>query len=319
VISQALLSTGFVENSAMASLDQLYMGSSTNDFRWDGKDPAKKILITQDYVSAGYIQTTGIHLKEGRNFHDPGSTDSGSVIINEALAKLIGKDPVGKILYRDTSATGSIPYTIVGVAKNFVYGDLYGNADPLVFMSYPETYFGYLYIRVKPTAQLDRARSAIESVVKSNNPGYPFDYQFVDDTFNKNFRSEIMIGRLSRIFALLAIVISCLGLFGLAAYTAERRTREIGIRKVLGASVVGITRLLSKDFLRLVAIAAVIAFPLAWWFMHKWLDNYHYRISISWWVFVVAGVTALLIAVLTISAQSIRAAIANPVKSLRTE
>ncbi len=319
VIRQSLQSTGFVENSAMSSLDQLYMGSSTSDFRWDGKDPAKKILITLDYVSPEYIPTTGIHMKEGRNFHDPGSSDSGSVIVNETLANMIGKDPVGKILYRDTSATGSIPYTIVGVTRNFVYGDLYGKADPLVFFSHPETYFNYMYIRVKPAAPLDRARAAIESVIKTNNPGYPFDYQFVDDSFNQNFRSEIMIGRLSRVFAVLAIVISCLGLFGLAAYTAERRTREIGIRKVLGASVAGITRLLSKDFLRLVAISALIAFPVAWWFMHKWLQNYHYRVTISWWVFVVAGVAALLIAVLTISAQSIRAAVANPVKSLRTE
>jgi ABC-type antimicrobial peptide transport system permease subunit len=176
-----------------------------------------------------------------------------------------------------------------------------------------------MYIRLKPQVNLERAMAKIETVIKSNNPGYPFNYIFTDDEFNKQFKSEMVIGKLSRVFALLAIIISCLGLFGLATYTAERRTKEIGIRKVLGASVAGITGLLSKDFLRLVLVSAVIAFPLSWWFMHKWLQNYAYRISINWWVFIAAGFLALSIALITISFQSIRAAIANPVKSLRTE
>jgi ABC-type antimicrobial peptide transport system permease subunit len=196
---------------------------------------------------------------------------------------------------------------------------MYGKADPLVFMCYPEDNFGYLYIRTKPQINIEKAVAKITSVIKNNNPGYPFDYIFVDDEFNIIFKSEMLIGKLSRVFALLAIIISCLGLFGLAAYTAERRTKEIGIRKVLGASVTGITSLLSKDFLWLVFISAVIAFPLSWWLMHKWLQNYNYRVTIDWWVFVIAGLLALLIALITISFQSIRAAIANPVKSLRTE
>jgi ABC-type antimicrobial peptide transport system permease subunit len=297
------------------------MGSSTNDFRWEGKDPAKKVLITQDYVSPEYISTMGIKIKEGRNFHPVAANDSLSVIVNETLANMIGKDPVGKILFRDTSATGSIPYTIVGVTKDFVFEDMYGKPDPLVFMCYSpySQNFGYMYIRLRPHIDVDKATAKIETAIKNNNPGYPFNYIFVDDEFNRQFRSEMLIGKLSRIFALLAIIISCLGLFGLAAYTAERRTKEIGIRKVLGASVAGITGLLSKDFLRLVFISAVVAFPLSWWFMHKWLQNYAYRVSISWWVFVIAGFLALLIALITISFQSIRAAIANPVKSLRTE
>lgn len=319
VVKQDLLASGYVENAALSSLNQLYMGSSTNDFRWDGKDPAKKILVTQDFISPEYISTTGIKIKQGRDFHQVAANDSSSVIINETLANMIGKDPVGKILYRDTSATGAIAYTIVGVTKDFVYGDMYAKADPLVFMCYPEDRFGYLYVRTKPQGSTEKAVAKIESVIKNNNPGYPFDYVFVDDEFNKQFKSEMLIGRLSRIFALLAIIISCLGLFGLAAYTAERRTKEIGIRKVLGASVTGITSLLSKDFLRLVFISAIIAFPLSWWFMHKWLQNYAYRITISWWVFVLAGLLALFIALVTISVQSIRAAISNPVKSLRTE
>jgi putative ABC transport system permease protein len=319
VIKQDLLQTGYVENVALSNLNQLYMGSSTNDFRWEEKDPAKKILVTQDYISPEYISTTGIKIKQGRDFHQLAANDSSSVIINETLANMIGKDPVGKILFRDTSATGSIAYTIIGVTKDFVYGDMYGKSDPLVFMCYPEDRFGYMYIRIKPAIDVEKGMTAIESTMKRDVPGYPFNYIFVDDEFGKLFKTENLIGKLSRVFALLAIIISCLGLFGLAAYTAERRTKEIGIRKVLGASVPGITGLLSKDFLRLVFISAVVAFPLSWWFMHKWLQNYAYRVSINAWVFVIAGALALLIALATISFQSIRAAIANPVKSLRTE
>ena len=321
VIKHDLLQTGYVDKAALSNLNQLYMGSSTNDFRWEGKDPAKKVLITQDYVSPEYISTMGIKIKEGRNFHPVAANDSLSVIVNETLANMIGKNPVGKILFRDTSATGSVPYTIVGITKDFVFEDMYGKPDPLVFMCYSpySQNFGYMYIRLRPHIDVEKATAKIETVIKNNNPGYPFNYIFVDDEFNRQFRSEMLIGKLSRIFALLAIIISCLGLFGLAAYTAERRTKEIGIRKVLGATVTGITGLLSKDFLRLVFISAIIAFPLSWWFMHKWLQNYAYRISIDWWVFVIAGLLALLIALITISFQSIRAAVANPVKSLRTE
>ena len=232
---------------------------------------------------------------------------------------MIGKDPVGKILFRDTSATGSISYTIIGVTKDFVYDDMYGKADPLVFMCYPENKFGYMYIRIKPQINIEKGMAKIESVVKSNVPGYPFNYIFVDDEYNKLFKSEMLIGKLSRVFALLAIIISCLGLFGLAAYTAERRTKEIGVRKVLGASVSGITGLLSKDFLRLVFISALVAFPLSWWFMHKWLQNFAYKINIGWEVFIIAGLSATFVALFTISFQAIKAAMANPVKSLRTE
>jgi putative ABC transport system permease protein len=317
-IKNELLATGYVENSALSNLNMLYMGSSTTDFRWEGKDPAKKVLITQDYISPEYISTTGIKIKQGRDFYPVAKTDSMSVIINETLAGMIGKDPVGKILFRDTSADKGISYTIAGITKDFVFGDMYGKSEPLVFLSYPENY-GYLYIRLKPQVNTEQAMAKIETIVKKNNPGYPFDYIFVDDEFNIQFKSETLIGKLSRVFALLAIIISCLGLFGLAAYTAEYRTKEIGIRKVLGASVSGITGLLSKDFLLLVFISAIIAFPLAWWGMHEWLQNYAYRVTISWWVFILAGVLALLIALITISFQSVKAAIANPVKSLRTE
>jgi putative ABC transport system permease protein len=314
VIKDQLLSSGYVENAAMSNLNQLYMGSSTGSFNWEGKDPSRKILVTQDFISPEYIKTMGIKVVKGRDFYPDPKQDSSSVIINETFAKMIRKDEVvGMLLRQDTTK-----YTIVGVIKDFVFDDMYGKSDPLIFKCYPD-YFGYMYVRLKKQASIENAVDKIEAIVKSNNPGYPFDYVFVDDEFNKLFKSEMLIGKLSRIFALLAIVITCLGLFGLAAYTAERRTKEIGVRKVLGASVTSIAGLLSEDFLKLVILSSLISFPVAWWLMHNWLQNYAYRIEISWWIFIVAAVLAIFIALFTISFQAIKAALANPVKSLRTE
>jgi len=314
VIKQQLLSSGFVENAAMSNLNQLYMGSSTGGYDWEGKDPSKKVLVTQDFISPEYIKTMGIQLTKGRDFYTDPKQDSLNVIINETFAKIIGKkDIVGTLLRND-----STNYTVVGVVKDFVFGDMYAKSDPLIFRCWPD-YFGYMYVKLKPQANVERAVDKIKTTITSNNPGFPFDYIFVDDEFDKQFKSEVLIGKLSRIFALLAIVITCLGLFGLSAYTAERRTKEIGIRKVLGASVTGITSLLSKEFLILVLIAAVLAFPFAWWIMHGWLQDFAYRITISWWIFISAAVLAMFIALFTISFQAIKAALANPVKSLRTE
>ncbi len=314
VIKNELLSSGYVANAALSNLNMLYMGSSSSGFSWEGKDPSKDILVTQDWVSPEYISTLGIQISKGRDFYSDSQKDSASVIVNETLAKLIGKENVvGNIIRKD-----SVQYTVVGVVKDFVFEDMYGKSDPLIFLCYPE-YFGYMYIRLKQQDHTEQAIAKVEQIIKSNNPGYPFNYIFVDDEFNRQFKSEMLIGRLSRIFALLAIIITCLGLFGLAAYTAERRTKEIGIRKVLGASVSNITGLLSKDFLKLVLIAVIVAIPIAWWAMNDWLQDFAYRVHIAWWIFLAAGIVALLIALITVSFQSIKAAIANPVKSLRTE
>jgi ABC-type antimicrobial peptide transport system permease subunit len=195
---------------------------------------------------------------------------------------------------------------------------MYGTSDPVVFQALPQ-YTSNLFVRTKAESQPEEVLARVESVFKKDNPGYPFTYQFVDQQFDELFRAESLISRLSRLFAALAVFISCLGLFGLASFTAERRTKEIGIRKVLGASSVSLAALLSRDFLRLVFLSALISFPVAWWAMHNWLQGYAYRISISGWVFVGAGVAAVLIALATISFQAIRAALTNPVKSLRTE
>jgi ABC-type antimicrobial peptide transport system permease subunit len=196
---------------------------------------------------------------------------------------------------------------------------MYGKPDPVIFNLVPPQNASVLYARIKAQQRPEQALAQIEAVMKRNNPAYPFTYRFVDDQFNQMFISEMLMSKLARVFAALAIIISCLGLFGLAAYTAERRTKEIGIRKVLGASVSGIAGLLSKDFLQLVALACLIAFPLAWWAMTNWLQNYEYRVNIHWWVFAIAGMLSVMIALLTVSFQAIKAAISNPVRSLRTE
>ena len=282
-----------------------------------GKDPAKEVLITMEWVSPEYISTMQMQLKSGRDFNPIAVQDSSSIIINETLAKIIGKeDPVGEILTRDEGRGKQ--YRIVGVVKDFLYNDMYKAPDPMILFCEPSS-ANRLLVSMKEGQDPQKVLAKIDQVLDKHNPGYPFEYRFMDDEFHKLFTSEMMIGKLSRLFAILTIVISCLGLFGLAAYTAERRTKEIGIRKVLGASLSSVVTLLSKDFLLLVAIAALIAFPLAWWFMHNWLEDFAYRIHISWWVFAIAGVLAVVIALCTVSFQALKSALSNPVKSLRTE
>jgi ABC-type antimicrobial peptide transport system permease subunit len=202
--------------------------------------------------------------------------------------------------------------------NDFVYNDMYAQGAPLMLFA-DTSNVNILSIRIRSSVPTKDALSKIESVIKKDNPGYPFEYKFVDESFAKQFSTETLIGKLAMVFSILAIFISCLGLFGLAAYTAERRTKEIGIRKVLGASARGLAGLLSKDFLKLVAISCLIAFPLAWWMMNNWLESYAYRIKINWAIFLAAGLLALVIALLTVSFQAVKTAMANPVKSLRSE
>jgi ABC-type antimicrobial peptide transport system permease subunit len=315
VIKHDLLGSGAVENTALNSMNTLYTGDNgpSNMLSWAGKNPNANALVSFRSVSPDFIATAGMKLAAGRDFINE-KTDSMNVLITEAFEKLMGNgSAVGKTISFQT-------YTchIVGVVKDFVYGDMYGSPDPVLFACNPPQ-ASLLYVRIKQDQNTEQALAKIEAVMKKDNAAYPFEYTFLDDQFNQLFSSEMLIGKLSRIFAALAIIISCLGLFGLAAYTAERRTKEIGIRKVLGASIASVTSLLSKEFIQLVFISSLIAFPVAWWAMSKWLEGYAYHITISWVVFAVAGITAMLIALLTISFQSIKAGLMNPVKSLRTE
>ena len=287
---------------------------------WEGKPANSKVLVSNRSVSPGFMNVYGLKLLAGRDFVVTDSVTSKkiNVIITKSFEQLMGKSSaVSKTFHFDGDTSGTV-LNVVGVVNDFVYGDMYGKPDPVMFLCVQNANASELYVRLK-TTDVEVAIKKIEAVIKKDNPSYPFTYQFADDQFNKMFLNEQLISELSRVFATLAIIISCLGLFGLAAFTAERRTKEIGIRKVLGASVAGITTLLSKDFLQLVAISCLVAFPVAWWMMHSWLQNYKYRIGISWWIFLAAGISAILIALITISFQSIKAAIANPVTSLRSE
>jgi len=319
-VKSDLLTTGVVADAALTSSPPLAMWNTTtsNKLTWQGGDPESKIKIATESASPEYLSTMGITLKEGRNFDQDITADSGHVIINESLAKLMGKaGRVGEFLtYNDTNRL-----LIVGIVKDFIFNDMYGTAGPLVISCDPERNGNYTFlnIRLRPGKDLSSALAKVEAVFKAHNPGSPFDYTFADDRFEWNFIMETRIGKQVGIFSVLAVVISCLGLFGLAAYIAERRTKEIGIRKVLGASVTGLAALLSKEFLKWVTLAFLIACPLAWWAMSQWLADYAYRTPIHWWVFVLTGTAALVIALLTVSIQAIRAALSNPVETLRSE
>ncbi|SFW80979.1 ABC transporter permease [Chitinophaga sancti] len=319
VIKQDLLNTGVVEAVAMADHATIYGGNNTDDIGWEGKSPTQKVLISVRSVSAEYLSTMKMQFKEGRDFR---AGDSVNVIITESTAKLLGQGSViGKSMIVPWEVNGKAverPFPIVGVVKDYLYGDMYGSPDPVVFFCIP-TAANILYMRLKVDVAPEKALAKVGAVMEKDNPAYPFDYIVMENQFNELFTSETLINRLATVFAVIAILISCLGLFGLATYMAERRTREVGIRKVLGASTAGITTLLSKDFLKLVGIAVVLAFPLAWYAMSTWLQQYTYRVDIHWWVFVLAGGMAMIISLFTISFQSIRAALMDPVKSLRAE
>jgi ABC-type antimicrobial peptide transport system permease subunit len=322
-IKNDLMHTGLVERVALADHQTLYGGDTDNGFRWAGKSPANEMSIAHRNVSPEYVSTSGMQLIEGRDFTSNPAAENSSVIINESMEKMMGRDPaVGKMIQsRRGNAEGVFAnMTVIGVVKDYVYGNVYnGAASPLIIFCKPPEYQNFMYVRIKSGVHVGQAMEKMADVMKKDDPAYPFEYKFVDEQFNQMFQNEMLTSKVSTVFASLAILISCLGLFGLATHTAERRIREIGIRKVLGASVSGITALLSKDFLKLVLISCVIAFPAAGWIMHNWLQSFEYRISMSWWIFIAAGCAAMTIALATISFQAIRAAVVSPVQSLRSE
>lgn len=316
-IKQDLLNTGVVENAALFDHELVYGGGNSFGYTWKGKDPNAKQIISHRHVSPEMLSTAGIKIIQGRDFNTNPAVDSNNIVISESLAKLMNMPTV----IGQNIKNGDDTYKIIGVVKDMVYGNIYGNtSDPIIFFCaqhYEDE--GMMYIRLKPTVPKQDAIAKVEAVIKQHNPVYPFVYRFTDDVFNQLFSAEALVSKLSRVFAALAIIISCLGLFGLAAYTAERRTKEIGIRKVLGASVPGLATLLSAEFLKLVLVSLLVAFPVAWYAMQAWLQNYSYHIIIQWWVFAVAGIAAILIAVITISFQAIKAAMMNPVKAIKAE
>jgi len=290
-------------------------------FRDAAMDANKAVVLTNFFVDNDYIPTLGMEIKQGRNFSKDFPTDSLGVILNEAAVKVLGyKDPFKETIYRpnfyDGSIHGSLAYHVVGVVKDFNFSSMHQSVGPLIIQRGDN--WGSIAVRAD-TKNISSVISGIKNKWMGMVPAQPFNYTFMDADFENVYTTEQRTGKLFITFAVFAILIGCLGLFGLVTYAAEQRIKEIGVRKVLGASVSGIVAMLSKDFAKLILIASLIAFPLAWWAMHKWLQSFAYRITISWWIFIVAGITALLIALLTVSFQAIRAAIANPVKSLRTE
>lgn len=303
--------TGYLPTSDNRNDDAIFLSPDL--------DIKKSISMQTWPVDDQYIPVLGMKMAEGRNFSKDFLTDSSAVIVNEAAVRLMqGQKPLGSKLYEidDIKTKKTREYHIIGVVKDFNFNSLRENVTPVVLFLQRD--FGRLALRVS-TGNIHQLAGQIETEWRKMAPAQPFAYSFMDEEFNNIYRTEQRMGGISLSFSLLAIFIACLGLFGLTAYAAEQRTREIGIRKVLGASVTGIIRLLSKDFLRLVVISAVIAFPLAWWAMRSWLQDFAYRITIGWEIFAVAAVIAVGIALLTVSFQAVKAALANPVKSLRSE
>jgi putative ABC transport system permease protein len=282
-------------------------------FEWPGKDPNADILFEGFGVGYDFVETMGMHVKDGRSFSKSYGADSSKVIINEAGASVMNmtEDAVGK-----TVKLFGNNVQIIGVVNDFHFESMHDAIKPAYLFLVPHG--GTIVANIKNENQ-QVTINAIQRLYKAFNPGFPFTFNFLDQAYQQQYESETRVSVLSKYFAGLAIIISCLGLFGLAAFTAQKRRKEIGIRKVLGASAANITTMLSKDFIKLVAISLLIAFPVSWWLMNNWLQSFAYRINISPMVFLIAGLTVLLITIFTISFQSIKAAIANPVKSLRTE
>jgi putative ABC transport system permease protein len=285
-----------------------------------GREPVQELNLSSFLVGYDFITTLHMQVLKGRNFSDKFS-DSLSVIVNEEAAKQAGwGDPIGK--YLQYPGGNNEKYKVVGVVKDFNVTSLHTPIQAFaLFHSSSKSYdvgVSHIVARIVP-GQVSQSLSQLEAQWKKFAPAEPFDYRFLDEAFGEQYRSEQRLGNIFGIFSGLSIFIACLGLFGLCAYVAEKRTREIGVRKVLGASVRDIVGLLSGNFIRLTLVAAVIAFPVAWWVMNKWLEDFAYRTAVSWWLFALAGLLVMLIALLTISSLAIKAARANPVKSLRTE
>jgi ABC-type antimicrobial peptide transport system permease subunit len=318
LIKNELLESGIATSISKTNSPLTAIWSDGWGQNWKGKDPNDRTSFDRFMSDEDLGVTAGLQFTQGRDFDlKRFPTDSTAMIINESSLKLMKfKNPIGQIV----SDLG-IDWHIVGVIKDFILTSPYEQTRPLLICGAKPNFMTLNVLQMKlngrnPTS--DNLKRA-EAIFKKYNPQYPFEYKFVDETYAQKFDNEQRQGTLAALFAGLAIFISCLGLFGLATYMAENRIKEIGIRKVLGASVAGITTLLSKDFITLVIISFAIAAPISYWAMSNWLMDYTYHVSVNWWVFALAGFLSVMIALLTVSFQAIKAAMANPVNSLRSE
>jgi putative ABC transport system permease protein len=281
--------------------------------------PGQKLLFRTEFTDFEYVKTLGLKIIAGRDFSPQFSTDSTSaVLINRSAATKLGYTPeqaIGKWIKNVTR--DNLQRTIVGVVEDYHFASLRNKIEPLVIS--PGKDLRVAVIRLKPGNYIQSTISQIKNIYASTAPGYPFEYEFLDEEFNQHYKDDLKQGTILTVFSVIAILIACLGLFGLASYTAVKRTKEIGVRKVLGSSIQSITVLLSKDLLKPVLLGTVIAIPIGYYIMFKWLQDFAYRVSIHWWMFACASFVAVSIALITVSFQAVKAAIANPVKSLRTE
>jgi putative ABC transport system permease protein len=323
VFRQELTKISGVQNASVAGSLPTETGYNQNGWFKSPTLDAKTVTIMTDfYVDQNYVPTLGMQMSAGRNFSKDFISDSTAVIINETAAQLLGfKNPLNEKLYRPSgyAANGgfnSKGFHIVGVVKDFNFNSMHDKVGPMIIELNEN--WGKIALRIN-TKNIPALITAVENKWNNMGPRQPISYTFLDADFNKIYNADQRTGTLFISFAVFAIFIACLGLFGLVTYAAEQRIKEIGVRKVLGASVSEIVAMISKDFIKLVLIAFVIAFPTGWWMMNKWLESFAYRINISWWVFAVAGLLTLAIALITVSLQAIKAALANPVKSLRSE
>ncbi len=310
-----LLATGVINNMAESSGPTTDLQSVQIGFNWQAKDPNTLPCFGTIWVTQDFGKTIGWKIKEGRDFSKNFATDSLAMILNEVAVKQVGmkENIVGK-----TIQFNGVNYHVVGVIKDMIMESPYKPVTPTVFMFNPAN-VGTITVAIKQGVPVQDALSKIETVFKKFNPSAPFDYTFNDEDYAKKFADEQRVGKLATFFTILAVFISCLGLFGLASFVAEQRKKEIGVRKVLGATVFNLWQMLSREFALLVLISCFIAIPLAWYYLNSWLNQYEYRTTISFWIFIFSGLGALIITLITVSFQAIKAALANPVKSLRSE
>jgi putative ABC transport system permease protein len=314
-VRQELINAGAIVEMAESGSPTTSVWNTNGGFDWEGKDPDQAVDFPNNPVSYDYGKAIRWEIKEGRDFSRDFASDSAAFILNESAVKFIGlKDPViGKIIRWEKK-----PYTVIGVVKDLLVQSPYAPVRPSMFHLSIEQENVFL-LKLNPATNVKDAIAKIETVFKRENPASPFSASFVDEEYAKKFGNEKRIGTLSTFFAVLAIFISCLGLFALASFVAEQRTKEIGIRKVMGASVSNLWRMLSQDFVILVLISSLLSVPIAYYFINDWLNEYEYRTDVSAWIFIASVFGALVITLLTVSYQAIKASLMNPVKSLRTE
>jgi hypothetical protein len=301
-----------VQNASATNHGMVGHSYATGGLTWPGRPENDETYFEGFETDFDFIETMGMHITEGRSFSKNFGADTLAMVLNEAAVKAMNlKNPVGKIirLYRKD-------FQVIGIVKDFHFESIHSEIKPSFLMLVPQR--GTIVASISSKNQQATLRSA-QQLYEKFNPGFPFTFNFLNEAYQKQYESETRVSVLSKYFACLAIIISCLGLFGLAAFTAQKRRKEIGIRKVAGASVTNITTMLSMDFLKLVLFSLLVALPLSWWLMHNWLQGFAYRIHMEAWVFIVAGLSVIILTLATISFQAIRAAVANPVKSLRTE